>query len=283
MLNLIKENFFAIEELTKGNELVAQSIFQKNVKNVPCCLSLNNIGVYYSQYGMILKNGSIQSAKKIGLNYLLKASLYDTDWRNCVSLATALLEAGNALQAHQYLLKAYTLNSDYKILYNIGTCLFRLKNFQEAILVFEKLCTDEIIDEIIRDGGQHPFLILAYCQIELHNKQECLNYIQRYRAVWKSDERLDVFHLRYLCGMYEEALSECLELLKEWYPTKSIIALIVECILHSTSYAPTIDKAISPEHKITWDALKKNDALREKAIKEYMYLPPWICLYQYIV
>lgn len=278
----MKDNALALAKLSEGNELAAQTLFRKNAKNIPCCLSLNNLGVYYSQYGMILKSGRIRSAKKIGLNYLLKASLYETDWHNCTSTATALLESGNVILAYQFLLKAHKLNSDYQVLYNIGACLFRMGNFQEAASVFESLCISSAIDCIIGNGGQHPFLILAYCQIKLHNEQECIKYIQLYRDVNRTEERLDIFHLRYLCGMYEEALSECLELLEEWYPTKSILAMIVECISYFPSYASTIDDAIFPEHKIQWNTLKTNTPLRTQIIQEYLYLPPLICLYQYI-
>ena len=119
MSNIMKENALALAKLSEGNELAAQALFRKNAKNSPCCLSLNNMGVYYSQYGMILKNGRIRSAKKIGLNYLLKASLYETDWRNCISTATALLESQNVELAYQFLSKAYTQKIDYLFLYII--------------------------------------------------------------------------------------------------------------------------------------------------------------------
>lgn len=249
MLNIIKENDAALAELSKGNELAAQTILRKNAKHKPCCFSLNNLGVYYSQYGMILKNGHMRSAKKIGLAYLLKASSYESDWRNYISIATAFLEFGNVNRAYHFLLEAYALRSDYQIMYNMGVCLFRMEKFQEAICIFESLCIDEAVDCIIENGGQHPFLILAYCQIKLHNDQECIKYIQRYRNIYRTGELLDIFHLRYLCHMYEAALLECSELLKEWYPTKSILALIAECVSYFPSYTGAIDSALCIEQK----------------------------------
>lgn len=283
MSKFLETNAIAIEALSKGNELTAQNLFRENVKYKPCCLTLNNLGVYYIQYGMTLKNGHIRSAKKVGLDYLLKASLYETDWRNCASIATALVEFGDLEYAYQYLLKADKLNVNHDILYNIGVCLFRLGRFQESSSVFESLCQGSCIDQIIQDGGQHPFLILAYCQIKLNNKKKCIKYIQKYRACFETDERLDVFHLRYLCGLHEEALSECFELLEEWYLTRFLLAMIIDCVSKFPSYTSTIKKTIPSEYNSLWNTLCKDYSLRMKEIEEYAYLPPLISVYHFIV
>lgn len=283
MSELLENNSLAIAELSGGNDLAAQTLFRDNAKNHPCCLSLNNLGVYYTQYGMIRKDGRIQSAKKTGLKYLLKASRYETDWRNCVSAAMALLEAGNPEDACQFLFKACTINADDRIRYNLGVCLFRLEKYQEAAAVFESLCTGSAVDRILQDGGQHPFLILAYCQIKLCNTRGCMGYIRRYREAYSTEERLDVFHLRYLCGMYEEALWECSELLEEWYPTKAILAMVIECLSGFPSRAAATEEAIPRWLKPQWNALKKDASLRRKEIGAYAYLPPPICWYPYMI
>ena len=282
MTNIQKTNALAMEELSKGNELAAQILLRKNVNKKPCCLSLNNMGVYYIQYGVTLKNGRIKSAKKMGLKYLLRASLCEMDWRNCASTATALLEHGNLECAYQLLSQALLLKWDCKILYNIGACLYRLEKYQEAVSVFETLSKEEFVDQIVQNNGQHPLLVLAYCQIKLHNEQECIRHIQRFRKAHKTADRLDVFYIRYMCGLYEEALSEYFELLQEWYATKAVLALVGECTAYFPAYANEVENAMPPEHKKIWYALKKNRPLRLKEIDAYVYVPPLIDLYYYI-
>lgn len=282
MENIQKENALAIEELSKGNEAIAQSMFQKNVQTTPCCLTLNNLGVFYCQYGKTLKNGRVQSAKKVGLNYLLKATSYETNWYNSINIATIFLELGDIPYAYRFLLSAYAFKQDNRVLYNIGVCLFRLGKFEEASSVFKVLSESCEIADILKNGGTHPLIILAYCQNKLNNKTKCIEYVRHYRELYNLEERLDIFHLRYLCGMYEEALSEIFELLKEWYPTQSILAMVIECLSHTPEYFSRVEAMIDPMHKKQWKILKGSPSLRSKMIDDYSYVPPTICLYQYI-
>ena len=92
-----------------------------------------------------------------------------------------------------------------------------------------------------------------------------------------------MFYLRCSCGLYEEALSECVELLDEWYPTHSILALIAECVSYFPSYDSVINEIIFPEYKKLWNTLKKDLLYRTQKIQEYSYLPPLICMYHFIV
>lgn len=106
--------------------------------------------------------------------------------------------------------------------------------------------------------------------------------IQKYKEIYGEDEQLDVFHLSYLCGMYEEALTKGQELVKGWYLTDSIVAMLIECILKTSSYREKIDSMLTQEDKVLWNTLKENQLLRMQVIAEYSYIPPLISMYSYI-
>lgn len=279
MPDIAKDNSLAIFELNQGNEAIAQAMLRKNAKKAPCCMTLNNLGVFYSQYGMLIKNDKFRSAAKIGLKHLKKASLYGNDWRNYVSTATALWESGDISLALEFLEKAYQINKDSLIRYNIGACLFRMQKYEEAASAFKELCSYKDIELITRNGGQNPYIILAYCEERLSDKSKCIEYFQTYCNAWKED-LFDVFCLKYLCGMYKDALSESAELLKEWYLTDTLLAMIVDCSLKVS--LPEKSMAIPSEKRKILDILKRNSVFRMQKIHEYSYLPPLICMYQFI-
>lgn len=275
-----EKNYQAINELRKGNEELARDLFRQNAKENPCCTTLNNIGVYYSQYGLLQKNGKVRSAKKIGLYYLLKASTYSCDWRNCVSTATTAWECGDLHLSYKMLLKSNQLCYDNTIYYNIGCCLYWLEDYVNALAIFKSLCTESVINRIISCGGQNPLLVLAYCQLKLHNIKECIESIQEYRSTWAKEDYFDVFCLRYYCGMYSEALSECRELLNEWYPTDFLLAVIADCIYKNSN--AEIEVPIPLDKKKKWEYLKVDHVARMKKIKEHSFFPPFICMYHFI-
>lgn len=275
-------NSSALEELSKGNEWEAQSLFRKNVQKWPCCMTLNNLGVYYSQYGMILRNGKTRSAKKVSLHYLLKASASGIDWRNCASASTALLEIGNTELAYQYLKRGCAIQTNCLLTYNKGVCLYRMGKFQESVPLFIKLCEGNSTDTIIGSGGQHPFLILAYCFQQLHDNENCKKYIQMYRKALPDGDRLDVFSLRFMCGMYEDAMSECSELLAEWYVTESLLAMIAECLEYVPADHAPIRQTLTNSQIKLWNQFIASSVLRTQKINEYSYLPPAVDYYCFI-
>lgn len=271
----------AISELSKGNFYIAQSILRRNLKLYPCCLTYNNLGVYYSQYGMQHYNGQDRSAKKLGLRYLLKATMYDHNWKNQVSAATALCEVDSISGALPLFRKAYKTNNDERISYNIGVCLFMTRKWREAMCVFQNLCSSQSVDIIISNGGQNPYLVMAYCALKQNDIARCAHYIREYRKIWTNEEKYDVFCLRYFCGLYKDALSECKELLEEWYPSWTLLAMIADCVQKAS--LTIISASVIPlEFQEEWRDVQENLDKRRKKIEEYVYRPPFISMYYFL-
>lgn len=282
MLEVLKNNKRAIYELeNQGDEAFARDLLRKNVKQMPSCTTLNNLGVYYSQYGMLLKNGKVRSAKKLGLRNLLKASVYGEDWRNYISAATAALECDDIGLAYQLFLKAYHLNEDKLILYNVAGCLYWLKEYEESLKIFELLREDSSIEYIIQNEGRHPLLALAYCENMLCNKKKSAEYLKMYQEQCDEEDLWDVFCLRYLCGMYEEALAGSRELLKKWCLSTPLLAMLADCIDRNSS-VPIQNMEIQPEKEGVWNLLRRDPEFRDQQIKELSTLPHLIYMYRFI-
>lgn len=94
-MDMAANNQIALEELEHGSEAAALDLLRRNVRKHPCCTTLHNLGVYYTLYGMLLRNGNVRSAGKLGLRYLRKAAEYAQDFQNMASIATAEWKCGD--------------------------------------------------------------------------------------------------------------------------------------------------------------------------------------------
>lgn len=282
MADMCSVNKLAISELEHGDEAKARDLLRINIRKNPCDVTYNNLGVYYSLYGMLLRNGTVRSAGKVGLRYLLRASAITEDWRCIANAANAAWECEDFPLAYQLLRQAGKSIEDCAIRYNTGACLFRLGRFQDAAEEFAAVCTRDAALSITRQCGQNPFLPLAYCQLALNNRQETLDTLGKYREMWQSDpdDLLFVFCLRYFCGMYEEAMSECTELLAVWYLTDELLAMISDCVCHLPTLSEIPD--IPEEKRNLWMRLNQDPGLRENMVRRYFYVPPFVCIYQFI-
>lgn len=278
---LAKNNNEAISKLSEGNYSVAQSIFRKCAKIKPSCRSLNNLGVYYRQFGMILCNGNERTANKIGLRYLLKAYELGSDWRNIASIASALCEENLLHIALPFWEKASSATNKAVFRYNLGVCLFVTGKWEEAIPHFRDVCQETSIKEIEFDGGMNPFLCIAYCYLMMNDISECANCIKRYRLIWQCESLYDVFILRYFCGLYDDALSECKMLLKEWYPSDTLLAMIAYSA-QRTHGVSSCNEIIPCEFHEEWINVQKNLDKHINQVQKFSYRPPIISTFCFI-
>lgn len=205
MNNIMLQNTTALNALLEGNEAEALKLLRRNRKTMPCCTTLNNLGVYYCQYGMLLNNGRIRSALKLGYKLLLNASQYDDDWRNLCNIASALIGLNNWQSIYPYLEKASTKITDPLITYNKATYHFRIGAYQKSTELFEIIIKESKGLYITQNCGQHPLLVLAYCAYYLNDQVNSKHYLELYIGSGETDDLFCIFHLRYLLGMYEDA------------------------------------------------------------------------------
>ena len=277
-INIFLANQVALSELEKGNEAKALRILRKNAKSYPSECTLNNLGVYYCQYGMLLENGDIRSALKVGLRYLLKAAKYNNHM--CFSnIATAWMELGENKSAYDCFSKAYEISGDIIAQYNMCVCLFRMKQYKQAIEFLRPLTDSFCTKSIINQGGQSPDILLAYSHFYCGNINSCMEIVRKQIESNQYVSRHDIFHLLFLCGKYKEALCECKRLFDEWFPTLYLIAMVAECVSQT---GIDIQKDIPQDRLRLWNNLLKNDEYRAKNINTYTYVPANICMYRFI-
>ena len=229
-MNKYERNALALNRLNLGDFKDAQVLFSENVQKFPDCLTFNNLGYYYYQFGIYQKNGNLHSAKKLGLHYLLKAAAQK---ENPITL-NAIAEVYFTLQDHKTALRYYVLSlqkqDDIFIKYNIGVCQYCIKDYNAAIITFRALINNA--EAIISNGGTHPQLACAFCYAAASNADDGKAALAEYCITENTSTEADVFILRVIFRQFELAYFNIEEVLKQWYPTDELIAALAECILH---------------------------------------------------
>ncbi len=286
MMKIIEQNKKAIDEINKGNECKAQCLLRKNVQRYPCSMTFNNIGVYYAQYGMRISTGKIKSASKLARRYLLKAASFEDDWRCLAAAASFLLdipyEKANLLPAYNLFFRAYDLYKDPITAYNLGACLYMQEKYEDAIRIFDKLCTKETMQVIAMRQGDNPRIVLANCFWRLNDRNSCLRQLDLVEYQWEFDDRPSVFCLYVLCGRIEEAMSEFYEIVKEWKLTNVILAAMACCIQYYPQCAKDVETQLKEEDRDYWNRLNTDEHFRLQQMKCYLYGLPIIQMLGFI-
>lgn len=269
----------AIRELRLGREKRAHHLFRLSARKYPSDTTIGNLGVYYYQYGMMLGNGVLREAKKIGLKYLLMAAENSNNWQINVNAATALAECGEYIPALDLYRRACNLSPNELVFYNMGVCLYRLGRYNEAKDVFGQLQSPQLIDQIVSNGGQNPLVALCYCSKMMNNESMLVEEIGRIPECYYADDMLDIFYLKYCAQMYESAVADIPRLLELWYPSTFLLAVIADCI----SFVPGLARHVNiPEEKtVQWRMCCMDACLRKNIVAKYHYVPPFICLIQF--
>ncbi len=276
MNEVFEKNKLALQALEEDNEVYAVKALRENAQKYPCCMTLNNLGVYYSTWGMLQKNGKIKNASKVGLRHLLKASELGADWRNCANIADVFYRFNNIEKAEEYYSAAYQLHQNELVLYNKVVCLYRFGRYKECIEILKSLCISKDIEQFDYNGGQNPFIILANCYLKINDLENCKKCIKHYSDIWNED-MLDVFELRHSVGEYEEALSECERMIKEWYVNKNCLARLADCLEYAPQYRTAVHVALDDSKlQKELEKLGYDKELRMKLVNEDEYWAPII-------
>ena len=231
-MDYIAANEFALQKLSRGQYQEAQAIFRLNKYVMPCATTLNNLGYFYCTEGLITKNGKHRRADMIGLRYMKEAAQEDPRPQILFNIGAVLYQGacyvnGNFAEAYQYFKSA--IDSAHKDLcvYNMGVCAFRMKDWVDACNLFGQVLGHD--SQIVDAGGTVPIVPYAYVSYKLQRTKD-LNFTD-----FLTDDRidkLDKFIIAYVYNKYELALDIGITMLKEWYASKPIIAMLANCILH---------------------------------------------------
>lgn len=117
-----------------------------------------------------------------------------------------------------YFEKALKITKDYEIQFGYAVCLFEMKEYQKAKVIFEKLLS-EYPDRMCL------LLCTAYCEVYLGNKEEAIYYLKKVEVgqdekyYLTTDDIADyqVFEAYYVLGEYDLFLEECEKAILDYY------------------------------------------------------------------
>ena len=117
-----------------------------------------------------------------------------------------------------YFEKALKITKDYEIQFGYAVCLFEMKEYQKAKVIFEKLLSEY-------PDRMRLLLCIAYCEVYLGNKEEAIYYLEKVEVgqdekyYLTTDDIADyqVFEAYYVLGEYDLFLEECEKVILDYY------------------------------------------------------------------
>ena len=222
-----ENNTNALAYLEHGAFYEAQELLRKNVRNTPCCFTLNNLGMFYWEYGICSESGEVRRAERWGLHYLLCAAKFLTDHINQANLGYVYWQKNMFEKASLYFSSAWNLSKCKEYAYNIGCCLYMQRQYVEAAEWFDSLCECDVWEEY--GDIVSPLLVSAFCRFYAGADAQCLAAVNAYCERYDAGDRYHVFLLRFLLRDYKAAIEEWNLLQTQWYPSVELCAILAMC------------------------------------------------------
>lgn len=223
-----ENNTNALAYLEHGAFYEAQELLRKNVRDTPCCFTLNNLGMFYWEYGMCWESGEVRRAERWGLHYLLCAAKFLTDHINQANLGYVYWQKGIPEKAYLYFSSAWNLSKCKEYAYNIGCCLYMQHQYVEAAEWF-----DSVYEYDAREKSGNvvsPLLVSAFCRFYAGDDEQCLAALNAYSERHDTRDSYHVLLLRFLLRDYEAVIDEWHLLQAQWYPSTELCAILAMCL-----------------------------------------------------
>ncbi|WP_308752940.1 tetratricopeptide repeat protein [uncultured Anaerotruncus sp.] len=244
-------NNLALEKLNQGDFFEAQACFRENTKEYPEALCFNNLGVFYTTEGLLLKSGKVRKSLALGIKYLERARrLGVSSPKNLLALGSAYYDQGELEKAKNYFLKAIELGEDAIAPYNLGVVQFLLRGYRVSTKYLEKSFEQSILDGKDMDES----LVYVYSLIN-YDVSKGRNALEKVLAAKIPHIELDTFVLAYLCQELTLAKSLVEDMFVSWAVPPVVMAMVFDCMF-SLGLA---------------DEAKKYKVLQEKILGEYNY------------
>lgn len=273
-------NQLALEALDKGDFYSAQHWFRNNVKNNPGVISFNNLGVFYMNEGLQLRNGRVRSADKLSLRYLMSAEKYSISYLNLMAIGNWNFISQNYVEASNYFRRACNITDSYVSYNNLGVSLYLQYQNDESILCLEKalrLCDNT--DEIGEIYLTYIFSLLR------KDKKQALDILHQMIKFNIKHMEMDLFIVAFLCGDLQLASTIISPMFMFWQIDIPVIAMVFECLFQLgqndtakqyMEYQINCLEGYDYSTKKEIDSVKKafyQKEYRKKAISDFHYIP----------
>ena len=145
----------ALECLARQNWTEAQRLFFYNAKKFPSHKTYNNLGYYLISEGLECKNGKVRSAHKLGVKYLIKASMLATSVTNIIAQVNALSLSMRTLDGDKHIEFVARMRDLYKraleieyspqLQYNFLRCSYILGERGDALIAQVEHLISELV------------------------------------------------------------------------------------------------------------------------------------------
>lgn len=117
-----------------------------------------------------------------------------------------------------YFEKALKTTNDYEIYFGYAVCLFEMKQYQKAKIIFEKLLFEY-------PNRMRLLLCISYCEAYLGNKEKAIHYLKQVKVGQDKSYYLNtdvisdyqVFEVYYVLEEYNLFLEECEKVISQYY------------------------------------------------------------------
>lgn len=130
-------NDAAIKALKEGNLYVAQQLFRENIKNERCVMTLNNLGVFYSEFNILSENLRERDGRKLALHYLTQAVDNDQSGKTAFSMGNVFFKLEMYVEAALCFNRSFLFNHQFSSVYNMGLCHFQEREYEQSLFCFE--------------------------------------------------------------------------------------------------------------------------------------------------
>ena len=228
MRDIITTNQNALAALEQSNFNVALELFRENAHNSPCHLTLNNLGKFYFDHGNRMKNGKWRCAQQLGLCYLQKARLLETNRVNLLNIGMALFTIGNLGEAYNVFELAVKNDLTGVARYNTGVCLLAAKKYKEAECVFLDLTHQSDKGLLNLPVENDPRVALLFSSLLSHSAHDYSCRAELVEHVLTIVDDYDKIALLYLLGHYKEIIELSDLFLDQWIPSIELSAMILD-------------------------------------------------------
>ena len=193
----------------KNSQLILEKFLEKysdELNDVEKAKVYTNLAFYYNDEGNIKEYEYLSAAVKLNSPYIETyrglALYHFTAYREKGSVE----ELKKSLRAFE---KGITVSDDYEMNFGYAVCLFELKEYEKAKIIFLQLLENY-------PNRMRLLLCIAYCDVYLGNKIQSLDYLKKIKiggdpAYQRDDEiwEFDIFDAYYVLDEYKLFLEEC--------------------------------------------------------------------------
>lgn len=193
----------------KNSQLILERFLEKysdELNDVEKAKVYTNLAFYYNDEGNIKEYEYLSAAVK------LKSPYIETYRGLALYHFTAYREKGSVEELKKSLRafeKGITVSDDYEMNFGRAVCLFELKEYEKAKIIFLQLLENY-------PNRMRLLLCIAYCDVYLGNKIHSLDYLKKIKIggdpEYQRDDEIwefDIFNAYYVLDEYKLFLEEC--------------------------------------------------------------------------